>query len=282
MALERDLELMDDYLSNRLDGKEKEAFEERLKNDSNLSDEFKTQQSLVQGIQQARVAELKSMLNSIPVTTVPPSQTALLTKIGSWALVTGLVATATYFYVTRDESSHAQQEQTEQEKIVEPLQEEQTPVKSEESIEVQPESSEIKTESVAKPKEKSKEIAVKPAIQAYDPTTEEAEANQKYEKEQLSIISNAFVTSSMEVETLTNDKKYNFHYVFKDEKLVLYGSFEKNLYEILEFISEDDKTVVLYYKTNYYLLDVAKSVPTVLTPIRNRELLRKLKEHRGK
>jgi hypothetical protein len=63
---------------------------------------------------------------------------------------------------------------------------------------------------------------------------------------------------------------------------VLYGSFEKNLYEILEFISEDDKTVVLYYKTNYYLLDVAKSVPTVLTPIRNRELLRKLKEHRGK
>ena len=28
MALEKDLELMDDYLSNRLDGKEKEAFEE--------------------------------------------------------------------------------------------------------------------------------------------------------------------------------------------------------------------------------------------------------------
>jgi hypothetical protein len=217
MALERDLELMDDYLSNRLDGTEKEAFENRLKNDNTLSEEFKIQKSLVQGLQQARVAELKSMLNSIPVTTVPPSQTALLTKIGSWALVTGLVATATYFYVTRDESSPAQQEQTEQEKIVEPLQEEQTPVKSEESIEVQPESSEIKTESVAKPKEKSKEIAVKPAIQAYDPTTEEAEANQKYEKEQLSIISNAFVTSSMEVETLTNDKKYNFHYVFKDE-----------------------------------------------------------------
>lgn len=284
MALERDLELMDDYLSNRLDGKEKEAFEERLKNDSSLSEEFKIQQSLVQGIQQARVAELKSMLNSIPVTSVPPSQAALLTKIGSWALVTGIVATATYFYVTRNDSSPAKQEQPEPEKVVEPLvQPEQSPVKSEETVKVQPETSEAKTESLVKPKEKAEEITtVKPAIQAYDPTTEEAEANQKYEKEQLAIISDAFVTSSMEVERLTNDKKYNFHYVFKDDKLVLYGAFEKNLYEILEFISEDSKTVVLYYKTNYYLLDVSKTVPTMLTPIKNRELLRKLKEHRGK
>lgn len=283
MALERDLELLDDYLSNRLDGQEKEAFEERLKNDSSLSEEFKIQQSLVQGIQQARVAELKSILNSIPVTSVPPSQTALLTKIGSWALVTGLVATATYFYVTRNDSSPVKQEQTEQEKIVKPIQQEQnSPVKSEEPIAVQPEKSEAKTESAAKPKEKAEEIIVKPAIQAYDPTTEETEANQKYEKEQLAIISNAFVTSSMEVETLTNDKKYNFHYVFKDDKLVLYGAFEKNLYEILEFISEESKTVVLYYKTSYYLLDVSKTVPTTLTPIKNRELLRKLQQHRGK
>lgn len=283
MALERDLELMDDYLSNRMDGKEKETFEERLRNDSSLSEEFKIQQSLVQGIQKARVAELKSMLNSIPVATVPPSQTALLTKIGSWALVTGIVATATYFYVTRNDSNPVKPEQIEQEKTVEPIQsqQEQSPVPADKQGDVQTESGEAKKESVVKPQDKAEEIVVKPSIKAYDPSTEEAEANQKYEKEQLSVISNAFVTSSMEVETYTNDKKYNFHYVFKDDKLVLYGAFEKNLYEILEFISEDNKTVVLYYKTSYYLLDVSKTVPTQLTPIKNRELLRKLKEHRG-
>ena len=77
-------------------------------------------------------------------------------------------------------------------------------------------------------------------------------------------------------------KKYIFHYVFRDSKLVLYGAFEKNLYEILEFIGDEKRTVVLYYKANYYLLDIAKVQPTKLTPIRDRRLLKKLQEHRSK
>src|SRR5688572_26559643 len=105
MALvEKDFELIDDYLSNRLGVNEKAAFEERLKSEHTLSEEFNIQQSLVQGIKQARVAELKTMLNSIPVTSMPPTHTALLTKIGGWALVTGLVVTATYFYTTRNQN----------------------------------------------------------------------------------------------------------------------------------------------------------------------------------
>ena len=81
------------------------------------------------------------------------------------------------------------------------------------------------------------------------------------------------------VETDTEHKKYTFHYVFQDGKLILYGAFEKHLYEILEFISDDKRTVVLFYKENYYLLDINKSTPTVLTPIRDRRLLKKLSEY---
>src|SRR5688572_22035039 len=122
MALEQDLELMDDYLSNRMDSTEKAAFEERLKNEPTLSEEYKLQQSLVQGIKQARIAELKTMLNSIPVTSLPTTPTALLTKIGGWVAITGLVATATYFYVNRNESKPANPEPVEQ-VVTEPIQE---------------------------------------------------------------------------------------------------------------------------------------------------------------
>jgi hypothetical protein len=69
--------------------------------------------------------------------------------------------------------------------------------------------------------------------------------------------------------------------MFKENKLLLFGMFEKNLYEILEFIGDDNRTVVLYYKSTYYLLDINKSEPTLLAPIKNKALLRKLKEYRG-
>jgi hypothetical protein len=80
----------------------------------------------------------------------------------------------------------------------------------------------------------------------------------------------------------TMSKKYNFHYVFKNSKLILYGAFEKNLYEILEFIGDEKRTVVLFYKSNYYLLDIDKTHPTKLTPIRDQKLLKMLKAHRSK
>jgi len=281
MALEQDLELMDDYLANRMDAGEREAFEERLKIDKELSEEFKIQQSVVQGVRQARIGELKSMLNSIPVTSLPPTQTALLTKIGGWILATGLVATITYFYINSNESKSVSTVNTE-EQIQEPTQDKIIPTEQpiEETPTAEPESKPLEKPAAKEIKETKRQV--RPTIQAYDPATEESEtATQKYEREQLNLISNAFVTSSMEVEIHTADKKYNFHYVFKDGKLVLYGAFEKHLYEILEFISQDKKTVALYYKSNYYLLDIYKSTPTQLVPIKNPELLKKLQEHRG-
>jgi hypothetical protein len=102
----------------------------------------------------------------------------------------------------------------------------------------------------------------------------------QHEREQLAILEEAFVTSSIEVETEANNRKYNFHYLFRNGKLILYGSFEENLYEILEFIAKEKRTVFLYYKSNYYLLDVKKDTPTELVAIRDPKLIQKLKEHR--
>lgn len=284
MALERDLELLDDYLSNRLSGDEKSAFEKRLESEPELKQELNLQQEFIEGIRKARVAELKSMLNNVPIVPAQGGQTTVLVKAGSWVVITGLLITAAFFYFSKDDATEIIQEPA----PIEQPEEKSNPAPAAESKDseiVKPEEAPVKKEEKQPEKKAEKAIAPattkKPELKVYDPSKEEAvdESVKKYEQEQLEIISKAFVTSSIEVETERTHKKYTFHYVFNDGKLILYGAFEEHLYEILEFISDDKRTVVLFYKTNYYLLDINKSTPTLLTPIKDRKLLKKLSEY---
>lgn len=285
MAVEKDFERLDDYLSNRLSGEDKLDFEKKVEADPELARELKFQQNLVEGIRKVRTAELKSMMNNIPVTGVQTGAESILTKAGTWIVVAGVVATSAYFlFFHKNEGAEPVQEPVtiEQEKVestqpvaVEPAESETAPitkpVKDESSDESEKETTTTPTPEVKQP-----------VLDVYDPTKEAAdEATLKHEREQLEIISKAFVTSSIVVETDHSNRKYTFHYMFKEGKLILYGAFEEHLYEILEFISEERRTVVLFYKTNYYLLDIDKSTPTQLSPIRDQALLKKLKEYRG-
>lgn len=285
MAVEKDFERLDDYLSNRLSGEDKLDFEKKLEADPELARELKIQQNFVEGIRKVRTAELKSMLNNIPVTGVQTGAESILTKTGTWIVVAGIVATSAYFlFFDKNEVAEPVQEPVtiEQEKVestqpvtVEPVEPETAPItepaKDESVVETEKE-----TTTTATPEVKQ------PVLDVYDPTKEAAdEATLKHEREQLEIISKAFVTSSIVVETDHSNRKYTFHYMFKEGKLILYGAFEEHLYEILEFISGEKRTVVLFYKTNYYLLDIDKSTPTQLSPIRDQALLKKLKEYRG-
>jgi hypothetical protein len=285
MAVEKDFERLDDYLSNRLSGEDKLDFEKKLEADPELARELKIQQTLVEGIRKVRTAELKSMLNNIPVTGVQTGAESILTKTGTWIVVAGIVATSAYFlFFDKNEGA---------EPVQEPVTVEQETVESTQPVTVEP--AEPETAPITEPvkdessDESEKETPATPApeikhpvLDVYDPTKEAAdEAILKHEREQLEIISKAFVTSSIVVETDHSNRKYTFHYMFKEGKLILYGAFEDHLYEILEFISGEKRTVVLFYKTNYYLLDIDKSTPTQLSPIRDQALLKKLKEYRG-
>ncbi|HEX8039978.1 MAG TPA: hypothetical protein VF490_12545, partial [Chryseosolibacter sp.] len=87
--------------------------------------------------------------------------------------------------------------------------------------------------------------------------------------------------SSLAVETDSKNSRYSFHYQFRDGKLFLYGPFEKNLYEIMEFFSDQKRTVFLYYKNHYYLLPEADSQVRPLTAIKDPALLKKLDESRS-
>lgn len=281
---ERELEMMDDYLSNRLNAEDKAVFEKQVQADPQLAQELNIQKGLVEGLKQARVAELKSMLNNIPVSPVSGGS-SLLTKVGTWVVVAGLVITGIYFYSTQEEDTASGTK-----KIAG-----QTPEVQPEVVEVPETESEAAPEKQEEPatpvdKTEKKKADQKPEVtepatakpDVFVPADETDEETKKYEREQMENIKEAFVTSSIVVETDTMSKKYSFHYVFRDSKLILYGAFEKNVYEILEFIGDEKRTVVLFYKSNYYLLDIDKTEATRLSPIRDPKLLKMLKTHRNK
>jgi len=290
MATERDFELLDDYLSNRLSPEEKALFEQKLSADSELSNEMTVQQELVKGIQNARVAELKAMLNNVPVTPLPNPGTSVLVKLAVGTAVVGVVATGIWYFnkekaaptvsTIETPAETKDDEVTGEETEITPLI---TTPQEESQAEAKPqqkaESSEETTgqKAVTKPEVKS----TKPEISVYDPTTEDSEGTEDHinqaESEPGAL---GKAEPSMAVSVDRTSKAYSFHYQYKDGKLFLYGPFEANLYEIMEFFSNNKRTVFLHYKTDYYLLKEVDDKIRPLTAITDPALITRLEESR--
>jgi hypothetical protein len=101
MAAERDFELLDDYLGNRMDEQSRAAFEQKINADQELKAEFDLQQQTISSIKKARVAELKGMLNNIPVPAGQTTGVAVGAKVTLWVAVAGLLATGIYLYIDK-------------------------------------------------------------------------------------------------------------------------------------------------------------------------------------
>jgi hypothetical protein len=284
MASEKDLELVDQYLGNRLNAQERSAFEKRLETDAALRNEFSLQQKIIDNIRKTRVAELKKLLNDIPVSSIPAEGTSLAAKIGLLVIATALVGSGLYLYLNQPQGTVVKPAETETvdndtPSIAEPEKTEETkPEVLVEEEESSKQNNVVKSPATAPVVKEPlvQEEPVKPAtLDVFDPTEESAKTDE------LDAASKGKETAvpSILVETLT-DKRYNFHYQFKDNKLYLYGSFEKDLYEIMEFFSDNKHTMFLYYKENYYLLNEEDEKVKALAPIKDTTLLQKLKDYR--
>lgn len=292
MAAERDLELLDDYLANRMDETTRAAFEQKINADQELKGELDIQQQMISGIRKARIAELKGMLNNVPVPAGQTTGVAVGTKVALWVAVAGLIATGIYLYVDNDaqeivvpgtetitpeteEAPDSDENKTKENAPTEGAHEDSPVVSSQES------SSERKP--IAPPKPGKKAVTPDSArkIEVYDPSTELEENNTDQVNEQLNH-SQESLTPSIAVEIESENKKYNFHYQFKDGKLFLYGPFENDVYEIMEFFNEEKRTLFLYYNEHYYLLKDNSTSLKPLNAIQDADLLNKLKEYRNK
>lgn len=270
---------MDDYLANRTSDADKVSFEKKLDADPALKSEFNSQQSVIEGIKKARVAELKNIMNNTPI---PPAAgtSAIVTKVAAWVITLGIVGFGVYWF--SQEEDQPTKEVTEeinpvlpQENEVEVVENQQTPVA---------EPVETEAETLTKKEEKSKvnkpKTAKKPELEVYDPTNE-AREDQITDAIDPIIPGAKQKVSTLIVVTDSTQKKYDFHYQFRDGKLVLMGSFDATLYEILEFFTDDKRTMFLYYTGEYYLLDESKTKPTPLTSITDQQLLKKLEMYRA-
>lgn len=301
MALERDLELLDRYIANGLKGEEKAAFEQQLNADPELSREYSSQQSIAEGIRHARRVQLKAMLNNIPVP-APTGGEAVLAKTLAGLLVAGAIGAGVYLYLKPGkETTTAQQEsaatETQPESVVTsdtaPATEtSSTAPAAQHETATPPAPGEQAPAAATNKTARSKDTAAtvpdastmaKPNVTVFDPS-EEGGNTAAHDDGSLRESSTEPKSAKAEIEVRTdsNNKKYTFHYQFKEGKLYLYGSFEKNLYEIMEFFSDNKRTVFLFYKDSYYLLNEESDKIRPLTPISEPVLLKKLTDYRGK
>ena len=284
-------EQIDDYLSNRLGEQEKKAFEQQLAGDPSLREEVEFQRRIVEGVRQARMAELKSMLNHVPV---PGGSAWGGAKIAAAVVSAGVISTLVYLSMNNEEAKPAEvKKETPVEVIVEPQKEEisKTEEVIPETVATESKEEKSKVKENAKAAVKGKDTSVKgeekiaspvhkPDINVVDPSNE-LSGDKDADAASAGATRSAITASKMEVITDIDNKKYNFHYQFAKGKLILYGPFDKSLYEILE-IHGDGHAVFLYYKENYYLLDESQTNITQLRPISYSALLKKLREYRGR
>ncbi|HEY5824106.1 MAG TPA: hypothetical protein VIT44_07070 [Cyclobacteriaceae bacterium] len=267
-------------MTNRLNEQEKEAFEKQLESDPALKADVSLQQQILHGVKNARVAELKSMLNKVPVNTGYTVE-FVVARLAAGLVGAGVIGAVIYFSLKPEQVpnlSDAAADLSKKSGQVEPKKEEpvQTVTEPEEKTTAPAEAEEKEIPELQK---NSPSELKQPKIEAIDPSEEMAE------NENAPAVSEshkgAISVSHIAVETDTANKNYDFHYQFASGKLFLYGPFDKSVYEILE-INTGNHAMFLFLKDNYYLLDEKQLKITRLEPIKDPTLIRKLREYRSK
>jgi hypothetical protein len=281
-------ELIDSYLTNRLTASEKVEFDQQMASNTSFKADVELQKTIIEGIKSTRAAELKAMLKKIPIGT-PVSISFSPMKIAAGIIGAGMLIGSIYYYVQpkglgegpnlstsiqdsvqgNDSAENTQKFLPEEEPT---LENNNAPVVSEHSKE---------KATVTKKADKNTSDVIQPNIQVVDPTDEMSSDDNQSETNPNEISKSFVISSHIQVETNSSNKKYNFHYQFNNGKLQLFGPFDKSIYEILE-INGDNHAIFLFYRENYYLLDETQSEITKLSLIKDTELLKKLKEYRIK
>lgn len=282
-------EKIDEYLTNRLSEQDRRGFEQQLGTDPALKAETEFQAQIIEGLKKARIAELKTMLNKVPIESGSMVEFPTL-KVAAGLIGTAIIVSAGYLYYSNNTKSEL------------PL----IPAPIEDSLvlseEPQPSDSEDINEIVeqpATPQSGTTQQQAKPVKAPSPKPSDNAEASQPVDKPALDVIDPSeeltestptrgtannkpvLTIPKMSVEVDSSSKKYPFHYQFKDGKMVLFGSFDKSLYEIIE-INGGSHSVFLYHKEKYYKLDESRNEITPLEPIKDKLLIQKLKEYHKK
>lgn len=271
-------ELIDDYLTGKLSEADKAAFEQQLAADPTLKAEVDLQRQIVEGVRQARVAELKAMLNQVPV----GGSASFTSWVGGMAAV-AVVGVVTVWYLRGDVQTQLQDEIPEQVELVAPA-----PEVPDHAVPANPDSEEPKKEQAKvepkakvteKPKAKEENPVVQPKLDVVDPSGE-LNSDSRSDEEGVATVGTQTDSKTLEVKIIS-DGRYDNHYQLDQGVLILYGDFEKTLYEIIE-IQGDEPLAFLYHQNRYYKLSGNSNAIQKLIAITDPQLISKLRELRKK
>ncbi|MCX8490342.1 MAG: hypothetical protein ORN54_04670 [Cyclobacteriaceae bacterium] len=284
----KNFELIDDYLTNRLSGESKIDFEKQIELDPSLKADLQLQKVILESVKKARAAELKAMLQNVPIGGSAGITQFSVMKMAAGVIGAGLLIAGLSYYFKNSSENGSNMSTSLEDSIkkvstddFEPLEEPLaiTPEEEKKDAQQTPLETKLRIKSTENPI-KTAIPAINPKMDLVDPTKDMIEGdsrpviNQQTAKSPVSI-------SQIKVDVLSENKKYSFHYQFSEGKFLLYGDFDKPLYEILE-INDDATRVFMFYKEQYYLLDEKQTKATPLQPITDLELISKLREYRGR
>jgi len=269
----KNLEKVEAYFNNELSGSEKNDFLNEVESNTELKQEYSFQKEVIDGIKEARKAELKARLDKVPIATASTASTSLY-KVIAGVAASILLGTAAWYYV----NSEAIVEQTPESEVAVVLTkkiENKTPLPTKE-LSSQPVEEQATKESIAFESKEQKLQVITPNL----PTSEDDIEAQAMAEENLDIpdaIGNSSINLSTKVSVqIKLKKKYDFHYQYSNKGIILYGDFEEGLFEILEFNKENGTELYLYYESNYYYLKDKSNEITPLKVVANKKLKVKL------
>lgn len=279
MAEERNLELLDDYLTNRMSAKDRSAFEYKLKADPDLQHEYAMQKRLIQGLKEARIAELKSMLNQVPVPS-HGSGNAVGSKVLIGTVVSLMIAAAAYWFL-RDEPATVVEKPAGRTEQQAPAEVPATPQSDIENSAAQQKQAIKKPQVVETDKNQTSAGTEhsKPSLAKKPDPLSAPEAKDSEKSGATDGVSENGLESAASVVVEQNNER-SFHYNNQHGKITLYGPFDKDGYDVIELKNSEKKSSFLYYQDKYYLLEEGVEIRS-LAPVTDPALLKELQDQRN-
>jgi hypothetical protein len=279
------------YLRQEMTDLERSGFERRMHEDSELHEEVKHQESLIQAIRRERVMELKAGLQAVPVSL----WSAALFEYAKIAAITagiGLASLGTYLYLNRNQDSAPDNNQKVEVSIQNPpaLRESETQQKIQPETAPQlaqsenqkentiPETNKIKSESAKNTIQPENALLTSPVQHDSELSEPQLKHSQPETPRDLNLpedgLSNKTYPESMQPEVvIKKDNREKFHYQFSEGKLVLYADFNEKLYEVLELNQHGQQSLFLSYDGKFYALNPLVSEISPLQEVKDKNLI---------
>jgi len=293
------LEQIESYLDGSLAGSAKIDFEQKIQADPELAREVDFQRSLIKGLSEARKLELKARLSAIDISSLATSSSLSITTITTGVLITAALIIGGYYLFRTDVPDTAEVIEKQEPPLSDnsnntpseplPVTEESEKTEPTKNIEEKPgvvteekpigkvESKTVEVEEedpldgLVKPEVVDDEFAdeVSPLTTDIDVPDPDLEKSISPGREQIEI-------------EMRSKRKYSFHYTFEQSKLILYGDFSDEPYELIEMKKDGSIDLFLYYKSSYYSLDKSETKIVPLEAITSNQIITSLDQLRIK